>query len=65
MQNFAAAFGVVGLILLVVVLIGIGPVLTILALNTLFGLGIVINIWTWLSVAWLSAFFAAFKVKRS
>jgi hypothetical protein len=65
MQNFAIGFGVVGLILLVVVLIGAGPVLTILALNTLFGLGIAINIWTWLSVAWLSAFFAAFKVKRS
>jgi hypothetical protein len=65
MQNFTTAFGVVGLILLLVVLIGVGPVLTIMSLNTLFGLGIAINIWTWLSVAWLSAFFAAFKVKRS
>ena len=57
MKNFATGFGIVGIIILAIILIGIGPVLTILALNTLFLLTIPINIWTWLSVVWLGAFF--------
>jgi hypothetical protein len=65
MQNLTPALGIIGLIILLVIFIGIGPILTIMSLNTLFGLAIGINIWTWLSVAWLSAFFAAFKVKRN
>ena len=47
---------IVGFILVVVlalVLFGIGPVLTILSLNTLFSTGIAISLWSWLSVAWL------------
>ena len=38
---------------LIATLIGIGPVLTILSLNTLFSLTIPLNIWTWLSTLWL------------
>lgn len=47
---------ILGFILMVVFLLflfGIGPVLTILSLNTLFNTGIVISFWSWLSVAWL------------
>ena len=57
MKNLINVFGVTLVIILLIAVIGIGPVLTIMALNTLFGLAIVINIWTWLSVLWLSAFF--------
>lgn len=47
---------ILGFILLVVFLLfllGLGPVLTILSLNTLFNTGIVISFWSWLSMAWL------------
>ena len=40
-----------------VVLLGViiaGPLLTIGALNTLFGLSIAYTLWTWLSVGWLN-----------
>lgn len=47
----------IGVIILVIigliVLCGIGPLLTIASLNTLFGLNIAYTIWTWLSVAWM------------
>lgn len=49
-----SSLAIVGLVLLLVALIGVGPVLTILSLNALFGLGIGITIWNWLSVVWLS-----------
>ena len=48
------AFSIIALITLAIVLIGIGPILTILSLNALFALGIGITIWNWLSVVWLS-----------
>lgn len=47
-------FGIVGLILIILVLIGVGPVLTLLSINALFGTDIVINVWTYLSVCWLN-----------
>ena len=41
-------------ILLIVVLLMIcGPMITIWALNTLFGLKIILNFWTWLATFWL------------
>lgn len=40
-------------IALLLFLIFIGPVFTIMALNTVFGMGIPLTIWTWLSVFWL------------
>ena len=46
--------GIVGLIILIIVLIGAGPFITIAAMNTLFNMSIAYNIWTWLSVMWLS-----------
>jgi len=42
------------LLLVVVALVIIGPLLLIWALNTLFGLGIAYNIWTWMAAALLS-----------
>lgn len=59
MRNLIPSIGIVAVILLIIVLIGLGPVITILALNTLFGLTIAVNIWAWLSTFWLSAFFTA------
>lgn len=41
-------------LILVIILIGIGPILTILSLNALFATGIGITIWNWLAVVWLS-----------
>lgn len=43
------------LVLIVVVLLILGPLATIWALNTLFALGIVYNFWTWLAVIVLGA----------
>ena len=39
------------------------PVFSILALNTLFGLNIDVNIYTWLSAFWLTAIFTASTVR--
>ena len=36
------------------VLLGIGPFLTVAAINTVFNLSIAYNIYTWLSVVWLN-----------
>ncbi len=56
-------FGIIALILLAIILIGIGPVLTIISLNAVFGLTIGITIWNWLAVLWLTMLVAANKVK--
>ena len=53
-----STLGVTGLIILLIVLIGVGPILTIMSINTLFGLNIAINFWTWLSTVWLFGLFA-------
>ena len=47
-------FGIIALIILSIILIGIGPILTIMSLNALFALGIGITFWNWASVVWLS-----------
>ena len=57
------ALGVTGLIILLIVLIGVGPILTIMSINTLFGLNIAINFWTWLSVVWLGIVLNGTRVK--
>ena len=41
-------------VVFLLVLLGLGPILTIMSLNALFNLGIAYNIYTWLSVAWLN-----------
>ena len=47
------ALGITGVLLLVVSLFILGPWLTILAINQLFGTAIQLNFWNWLSVVWL------------
>lgn len=44
------------LIALVITILGLGPMITIWSLNTVFGLNIAFNIWTWLGVTWLGSF---------
>lgn len=56
-------FGIIALIILTISLIGIGPVLTILSLNAVFGLTIGITIWNWLAILWLSMLVAGSKLK--
>lgn len=46
--------GVVGFTILLIILVGIGPVITIWSINTLFSMNIAYSLWTWLSVVWLS-----------
>jgi len=58
-------FTIVALILLAIFLIGIGPVLTIISLNAVFGLAIGITIWNWLAVLWLSMLLVGNKFKTS
>lgn len=45
-------------------LIFIGPVFTIMALNKIFGMGLVLDLYTWLSVFWLQGLLVA-KVSTS
>lgn len=52
------------IIVLLIFLIGIGPVLTLLSLNTLFNLQIPYTFWSWLSVSWLQ-FILIYRYKRS
>ena len=54
MNTFGKATAAILLIVLLIALIGIGPVLTIMAMNALFSLSIGITFWNWLSVVWLS-----------
>lgn len=44
---------VLGLVVLFITLVIAGPLFTIAALNTLFGLGIPYTFWTWLSMFWV------------
>ena len=46
-------FWVIFLIILAIAVIGLGPFLTIMSINTLFALSIPYNIYTWLSTLWL------------
>ena len=57
------ALGITGLVILLIVLIGVGPILTIMSINALFGLNIAINFWTWLSVVWLGIVLNGVRVK--
>lgn len=42
------------IILIAIAIIGLGPILTIASLNTLFGLNIAYTFSTWLSVVWMN-----------
>ena len=49
-----SAFSIITLITLFIIIIGIGPVLTIMSLNALFTMTISITPWNYLAVVWLS-----------
>lgn len=53
LEKTFTAFGVLGVILFIIGLFILGPWLTILAVNQLFGTTIQLTLWNWLSVAWL------------
>lgn len=53
LEKTLLAFGVVGIILFVIALFVVGPWLSILAINQLFGTSIQLTFWNWLSVTWL------------
>ena len=57
------ALGITGIIVLLVILIGLGPILTLMSINALFGLNIAINFWTWLACAWLCLLINGARVK--
>ena len=57
------ALGIAGIVVLLVILIGLGPILTLMSINTLFGLNIAINFWTWLSVVWIGIVLNGTRVK--
>jgi len=45
--------GILGLLLLFIILIGVGPLITIASLNLLFNLQIAYTFWTWLAMIWI------------
>lgn len=45
--------GITGLVILIIFLIGVGPILTLMSINTLFNMNIAYNFYTWLSTVWL------------
>jgi hypothetical protein len=53
LEKTFTALGVVGVILLVLALCAVGPWLSILAINQLFGTAIQLTFWNWLSMTWL------------
>jgi hypothetical protein len=53
LEKTFTALGIVGVILLVLALVVVGPWLSILAINQLFGTAIQLTFWNWLSVMWL------------
>lgn len=65
MSNTAALVGVIfGIIVVLIVAIIFGPIITIWALNTVFGLGIAYTFKTWLAVLFLTALFAPKQVSN-
>ena len=57
------ALGIAGIVVLLVILIGLSPILTIMSINALFGLNIAINFWTWLACAWLCMLINGARIK--
>lgn len=53
LEKTFTALGIGGILLLVVGLFVLGPWLSILAINQLFGTAIQLTFWNWLSMTWL------------
>ena len=45
---------IAGILVLIVIIVVLGPLLTIWSLNTLFGFKIAYSFWTWFATAWLA-----------
>lgn len=56
---------ILAIVLLLLLVLIFAPFLTIWSLNTLFGLGIAYNLWTWLAMAWLGAVLSAMIGRKS
>lgn len=56
--------GITGIIVLLVILIGIGPILTLISVNALFGLNIAYTLGNWLAVVWLSLLFLPKRIGK-
>lgn len=56
--------GIVGLIILIIALIGVGPILTLVSVNALFGLNIAYTLGNWLAVVWLSILFLPKRIGK-
>ena len=56
--------GIVGIVLIIIVLVLLSPIVTIWALNTMFNLGIPLNIYTWLACAWLTAIITVGRINK-
>lgn len=53
LEKIILALGISGVVLVVIGLFVVGPWLSILAINQLFGTTIQLTFWNWLSVFWL------------
>jgi hypothetical protein len=53
LEKVFVTLGITGILLLVVGFLIIGPILSIVAVNTLFDTSIPINFWNWVATAWL------------
>ena len=63
LEKTFTALGIGGVLLLLVALFALGPWLTILAVNQLFGTAIQFTFWNWLSVVWLQIVVASTSSK--
>ena len=63
LEKTFTALGVSGVVLFVIGLLVLGPWLSILAVNQLFGTTIQLTFWNWLSVAWLHVIVAGTSSK--
>lgn len=63
LEKTFTALGIGSVLLLVVGLFVLGPWLSILAVNQLFGTTIQLTFWNWLSVAWLHILVASTSSK--
>lgn len=60
-NNILLTFGVAGVILFVLAILAVGPFLSILAVNQLFGTAIGFTFWNWLATFWLHLVVASSK----
>lgn len=65
LEKVFVTLGIGGVLALVVGLFIIGPILSILAVNHLFGTTIAINFWNWIATTWLHIVVASSTSSKS